>query len=124
MTITVEQVIATLEEVVAEKGEDYVYPTEAGYGECFYGNEDGSPSCIVGHVLAKLDPIKYQEFIKFESEENGPFGINENGSSYSFDYPNADEWGSNIVEILSIAQTHQDNGATWGEALTAAKSAL
>lgn len=101
--LTVEMVTPVLEALVAEFGEGYVYKEEvrkAGRdAECLY-QEDGKPSCIVGHVLYRLG-------VKYDSE---------------WEY-----WGARRVlgdapeevkEGLSRAQGYQDCGKTWGEALS------
>lgn len=58
MTVTeidVPQTLVLLQQVVAEKGADYVDPNSdsTGLSVCEYFTPDGAPSCIVGHVLAK-----------------------------------------------------------------------
>ena len=47
--IDLPEVLEHLRAVVADKGADYVYPEYA----CFYAIS-GKPSCIVGHVYARL----------------------------------------------------------------------
>ena len=62
---TAEQVLDTLAKVVAGK-EDFVYRldqrNEYGNVQCNYAEDDGSPSCIVGHVAAALDPDLFCAF--------------------------------------------------------------
>lgn len=119
--VTVETVIKALEEVVAEKGEDYVYPNAGA--ECLYAI-DGEPSCIVGHVIARLDPETFQQVVEFE-DVNGSFGAGKFGTGVD---AYVDYWGSypafgdnNVKKVLVSAQIAQDAGYEWKVALKEAK---
>lgn len=108
-----EQVVDLLREVVAEKGEGYVYPhvpnTIGGVG-CRYEYE-GAPSCLVGHVL-------YRAGWSVEALKS----LDESGSSaQDLWYLNLPE-GVGVVtkaaaEVLEKAQIHQDDGDSWGFAV-------
>lgn len=107
-----------LEQVVAEKGDGYVY--ERGpKRDCLYAtyDEDGvavAPSCIVGHwavaagaSLADLSPYEGRA-----ADATVPLlGLGVAPVSA-------------ISTALQRAQTAQDAGFTWGEALVAAKEVL
>jgi hypothetical protein len=106
-----------IEGAVALKGEDYVYPRretsedEIGWGGCDY-IRDGQPSCIVGHVLvaAGVDPTA--------------LSLEEGQSAWTVTARLLPEWGTDIQRALDSAQSAQDQGMTWGEALEAFKEEL
>ena len=47
--LTLDEVVADLRAIVAEKGEGYVYPNYS----CVYFEPTGEPSCVVGQVMAR-----------------------------------------------------------------------
>ena len=116
-----------LEEVVKEKGSDYVYPAE--YRECKYfvqdgGSETAVPACIVGWALHKKGWL-------FQPPDDGlQRMIDSNESAYEFsEY--SDVITSEAAEVFSAAQMAQDgrdgvvsSRGTWGKALKAARAAL
>ena len=134
--ITADDVIETLKQVVADKGEDYVYPLAGSGNGCVYA-VNGEPSCIVGHVVYRLAP----DLFKWMDETETETGISEGFENLAgiwyrreamiavpsdFDSP----WGRYIdscpavpdalIEasgILAVAQEYQDNGNTWGRVL-------
>lgn len=113
--LTYTAVQEALKESVEEKGADYVYPYAKGLGACKYAENDGSPSCIVGHVLAKLDPEMFAKVKEAEGRESGSFPVSmlldaeEFYSEVELSFP--------LVTALASAQNMQDTGSTWGEAL-------
>lgn len=135
-------VTEALEAAVAAKGEDYHY---RGYvradqgaalpGSCSYANEDGSPSCIVGHVVAALDPRLFAEMVEAEKVEGFPVTELKSGVDI-VQYDEYDEVerqvfiepvksdGPELFEALRVAQVLQDNGHSWGEALEAYRRTL
>ena len=70
--ITVDVVLETLDSIVEEYGEDYEYDAYANRG-CFYVGADGGPSCIVGHVLYRLDPELFKEIGHYEATHFNSF---------------------------------------------------
>lgn len=105
-------VLGALTEVVAEAGEDYIYPerlevtTHASYtGMCWYVWEN-QPDCIAGRTLHKLGVTV--EILK-EFEGRPCTRIPTPLSTYA-------------LEVLSRAQGIQDGGGTWGHALTETKA--
>lgn len=126
-----ENVIAALERAVALKGADYVYDAgNASTGECAYTTPDGKPSCIVGYVIADLQPELLPVFgaaERWESETNEDSGETEFYPADVFAISSAanyvPEWKpeDGVVSILLTAQTRQDAGQSWGDALEAAK---
>lgn len=132
---TYENVLAALEAAVADKGEDYVYPK--AIGSCTYTNVDKSPSCIVGHVVAKLAPAKLEkifenEYSEFIAEQVPLEQAEDYVSSFSvyalvrqylkedpnlYDSDNMYDRDTALTIALGVAQGTQDSGKTWGEAL-------
>ena len=110
---SVEHVIELLENAVKDRGADWVYPLEWKHrdGPCRYFI-DGKPGCIIGHVIYQLgggpDDVE---------EGEGVFGLEvwNRVLEISDDYKILE-----ILEILSTAQTAQDYGTSWGEAVAAA----
>lgn len=111
MTFTEEQVTAVIREIVAERP-DYVYDSPSGDAQCVYGDADGNPSCLVGHVIAKLDPEGFKELIGFANELAFV-------STDWFDRPPED-----VASALLQAQITQDSGRPWAEALFQYESTL
>lgn len=117
--ITLEAARAALKSVVAEFGEDYVYTEQAEYpshvdpdgdagGSCFYvhDSEGGSvPGCLVAQVLYK----------HFEWSIDDLKGIEGEGA---IDIPNL---GGDVRRYLAHAQSNQDTGSSWGQALRRAE---
>lgn len=121
-------VLQTLEEIVAETGPDFVYQwrNDGGIGSsCTYADSEGEPSCIVGRVIAKLDPELFKAVAEAEERK---------GSSWSVSAFPDDEFGTKVCgvptlpasdevrRILRAAQSTQDGGRPYGEALENAKT--
>lgn len=102
---TDDEVMATLRAVVAERP-DYVYeaPEEDG---CVYV-ADGTPSCLVGHVLHRLG---------VSLEALSVLDMNGGLAAWRAVPGVLDGVSGSTVDRLWAAQTAQDNGDTWGEAL-------
>lgn len=141
MTITLEQAKKALHEAVEQKGADYVYQSPDSYlEECAYSttpDQGSAPSCIVGHVIAKLDPETFAKIVETEWSFNEGDQDNEWGSStpahwdvytrsvgeLTGEFPDlfADP---DTVNLMAQAQYYQDVGHTWGEAEEAALGVL
>jgi hypothetical protein len=89
-----------LRRIVDAKGEDYVYPRQEA---CVYFEKDGSPSCIIGHELAKHG-IDYNDENSVEQLVEAGF-IKTDPATREF-----------LLEV----QAFQDAGAPWGVALSEA----
>lgn len=125
MTFTTDAVTEALHKIVAEKGADYVYP--GARGTCMYSERDGSPSCIVGHVVAVLEPEAFEKIVEIEAAEGestdarallGGWGVDydwETGD-YRMKTPALVEYDNEVSNALELAQRAQDGGLTWGEA--------
>lgn len=111
---TDEAVMETLRAVVAERP-DYVYDSEAvdenGVPMCVYV-ADGAPSCLVGHVLHRLGvPLDALSVFDESGGKDAQLVVRRvlDGTSGA------------TAHRLWAAQSAQDNGETWGEALEAAE---
>lgn len=141
MTHTLEEIRTTLAAAVEAKGRDYIYPranTSANsYNEaiCVYAevsvDSKYAPSCIVGHLVAALEPEMFQHVAEIENSGYvesfgaGELLSGEYDPEYYADADNVPVLGVEtenrhaIDAALSLAQWIQDNGGTWGEALDA-----
>lgn len=117
--LTLDKAITLLREAVKEKGTDYKYeiPTwESETGElitadqCMYKDFDGKPSCIVGHVIHKLLPEKWEEldFIEGTLAQDLVRELQDEGYLTVVD--------EEVLDFLGYAQGEQDRGRTWGVA--------
>lgn len=127
LSFTVEEARALLVEAIEEKGADYRYTDPDSDGEsCWYGsysgdvpfNEDSEPNpcdgpgCIVGHVLVKKG-VTLEQLRPYEGEGAiSVLGRLRGGAGNYFD-------GTPVERALGAAQSAQDSGETWGEALAA-----
>jgi hypothetical protein len=108
--ITLQDAKDLLARTVKEKGENYTYTTVDG--ECVYFDPaTGCPSCMVGHVLS-------YKGITLKALELGEV-------SNTTDV--ADLVSGLVIEVdvetqylLTLAQSNQDEGSTWGRALKTA----
>ena len=125
---TWDNVIAAMRKAVETKGEDYVYrKARPSYS---YTTPDGTPSCIVGHVLADVAPKTYDAIHKEENSTGSSqlFSLVAGGS-----YTHRDSEGNEtpvcgeihaptptetelLREALDAAQQVQDGGEPWGQA--------
>lgn len=101
-------------EIVAEFGVDHVYKRIPGrYGNfagCFnWDIENSCPSCLIGHVVYRLGA----------SPELLTVCVGDAASSLIRKFASASglrlEYG--VMDVLGAAQSSQDDGKTWGEAL-------
>lgn len=107
MGYTDQQVTEALHAAVMLKGADYVYrqPSELG---CVYADEDGSPSCLVGHVIHALNPEGFKRFLAMPSLNTYWFGALSDVHDFGF--------SEKQTEALGYAQDAQDGMETWGSA--------
>ena len=124
---TVEETLAALKEAVAERGENYVYEADTlSLSEaCSYSTVAGAPSCIVGEVLARLTPDIFESIHDYEwyNEEDGKFDLHEQsihptmGQAGKIKMP----FEEAAIGLLYRAQTAQDYGVSWGDAVIQAQ---
>ena len=113
--ITRENFTAAMRAAVAERGEGFVYPAqgselaEQGWrseeGTCVYDLPDGSPACLIGLALYKIDPgllthVGFQ--VDSASRVMSRVGVQ-------------DEM---LLLAADMAQDEQDVGVSWGKALS------
>lgn len=122
MTISKIAVVESLKEIVAEYGADYVYRKPQPTDTCQYTNPDGSPSCLVGHVIARVNPeafatIAATEYYE-ETYDEGPYGAIEaavEGIEINFNVELG--FDQETIALLGVVQNAQDRGTAWGDAL-------
>ena len=110
--ITAKAVLEAMRELVKEFGVDYVYPAIEDE-ECTYAR-DGAPSCIVGHIAARLDPELFQRMAA-EEDEHGAFSVGSHDNYLHGAFGEA-------TQLLRHAQIVQDVGDTWGDVLRDAEA--
>lgn len=101
--INYEEMKAALERAVAERGAEYrdYYDNDQSEPYSVYRDYKDQPVCIVGLAMSYLRPD-----IRLE-EEQAPVAL----SKYA---------DTAAIGLASIVQEHQDDGATWGKALSLA----
>jgi len=127
VVVDADKAIELLERAVEEKGADYVDPDADTVG-CNYADGQGNPLCIVGHVVnylgVDLRPVVVGED-GAEHEElwgHGVSAVELNYATRAAPHPGI-RITDDAVWVLGKAQTMQDNGASWGEAVKYAKEA-
>lgn len=107
-----------LEGIVAEKDEDYQYTTDpetvamradTGFLGCYYGNANGGPGCIIGHVVSKVNP---DVTLRALDGAGAVAALNEAGIQV--------EHGTAVAMLARRVQSYQDNSYTWKRALDTA----
>lgn len=106
-----EEVVSLIEnEVIPRKGEDYIY--DGVDGGCMYKNDDGSPSCIIGHLFDVIGVLP--DFPERGAENCFGFGSIRN-------LPSVPRFTCKAASYLAELQIHQDRPHTWGDANRKAK---
>lgn len=114
--ITEEQFTKAMHEAVAERGENWVYPSlpeeeereglatewRSESGLCRYSKSNGEPACIIGLALHKIDPSLVPPANNFNSASTVLSG---KGLPRS------------VTFAAQHAQAAQDSGRPWGQAL-------
>lgn len=108
--ITEQMLIDSLYEIVA-KNPDYVYDDRDSEGFCRYFNDEGAPSCVVGHVIA-------QHGITAEQIEH----VKYSGAAAVIRVTTEALLSARGVTLFSSVQAWQDAGTPWGEALENAET--
>lgn len=112
ITVTPEQFDTAMEQAVRERGPDFVYPKgESGWrlnpsGMCRYVRTDKEePACLIGLALFKLG-VPLEELRGYES--SGADIVIDGTTSLGHE---------DVFAAATTAQSIQDEGSTWGEAL-------
>ena len=112
-TITAEQFVHAFREVVRENPNGYGDARHPKSNGCYYFNADGTPSCIIGHALAKcgVEPFEFDDFKNYMVIANH---ILDTVGVYD-----------KTVRLAALtAQRVQDDGDTWQNAGISFESAL
>lgn len=119
--LDVPRALELLEEVVNEKGPDFVYKVDAPpgvtVGACTYVHYVGpersrAPGCLVGHVLFKAGVDLYD---MEELDRYGAVGACAHRGALQID--------AGALTVLAAAQGLQDREQSWGAALDGARRA-
>lgn len=112
------EAIELLERAVQAKGEGYIDPNAAAKVSCEYGDEQGNPLCIVGHVFSYLginpDTV-YSAGVRSTIQSGGV------RSHYYRILEGSPTFTDLAQRALAVAQDEQDNAHTWSYALAKAK---
>jgi len=115
--ITYETALRALNEAVKAKGYNHTYQRSGTYG-CYNVTLGGDPDCIVGWALIWLG-VPAQWFLERDKEHGDARRGAGAGSVcnmlYRSELLDVDE---DAVDLFNSAQARQDQGVTWGEAVT------
>ena len=119
--ITLESAIASIQRAVDEKGPDYIYQPikvkDVAESVCALFDDNGNCSCLVGYVLFDHG---YTHEMVISQNLDGIYSIEfaRHSAGLSFEITDA------ALAVLGRLPSMQDNGKTWGECLTFARSYL
>lgn len=121
LKITKKDALRLLAEAVEKKGRDYVDPNAAD-GDCTYLDTAGRrPGCIVGHALHAAG-VKPKVLRDLDHLTVSGFGAEEPIVVATLAEKGVALTGG-AVAVFREAQIKQDDGMSWGVALTAAREA-
>lgn len=134
--LTYAQTKKQLRRIVNLKGHEYVYEYpiyEDEYGgdqqavECLYTDSNGKPSCLVGALLAEVEPGKLKTLHSYEWEDRYDpqvvastelVGVNPTGVDLS------ELFEEDALKLVHRVQRKQDDGNSWGDSLDMAIKAV
>jgi hypothetical protein len=111
--LTYSKTVAILDSLVAEFGEDYVYKRPAG-GDCVYVH-DGAPSCIVGHLLARVG-VPLERLSEADRAAYGG-GLSAGVLLNVLSDEGVLRYDHDVSTLLADVQYYQDGGRTWKESV-------
>lgn len=113
VSLTLREAIDLTKRAIRAKGWDYVYPSWEEQN-CLNFEEDGSPSCVVGHVLSYRG-VTLQGLKLKDAEWNCTYNYyNQSGiTSMRGEVVDVDD---ETEVFLNALQMSQDSGFTWGNA--------
>lgn len=129
--MTYGEVLAILNDAVAERGADWTYPEQNECETCInqescdwhcaegcrYFTYDKQPCCIVGYFLDKAIDTSQLDVTLLEGEHaSNVLATLERWEELSLD--------ERTMELLILAQAHQDSYKTWGESVNIAAAIL
>lgn len=116
------EVVDAIRAVVDEFGHDYVYPPAEAGDACKYEDEFGG--CIVGNVVKRIVPeFDFELFEELDARSvlqgktRQDTGMSGSYEAEDNDPPVRVRTTRQVGEALRAAQTIQDEGGTWGDAL-------
>jgi hypothetical protein len=107
--LTYSQVHDTAVQVVSEVDKNFIY-CPPGHGQCVYVYE-GAPSCIVGHILARLG-TDIKTLVNWDNSVNSGIGSVALRDELNFN--------TDVLVFLRKLQGEQDNMSTWRRSLESA----
>ena len=116
-----------MREAVAERGESWTYPSlsDAGdskwrnsFGNCVYAFPDGSPACLIGLALYKIDPT-----IDLVGAENR-IATEHDDTSVMALFKELGVEDRVLYNAAASAQRRQDRGQSWGSAPEAYETSI
>lgn len=113
--ITYQSVVDGLSAIVAERGEDFVYPRYTDL--CTYV-QGGKPDCGVGCFLASVG-VPLERLVEADLNDHGS-GISASALLEQLKEEGIVSADLEAARILNVFQERQDNGHTWGSALDGA----
>lgn len=118
-TLTVASVAEAIDQLIIERGHDYVYPAK-DQGGCYYSFPDGTPGCFVGAIIAKLDPEAFEKIKNAEPIEDDGNGAIRRESLGSVNTLIRDAFinvaDPTVEAALARLQYSQDCGDDWDAA--------
>jgi len=111
MHIDYRSTLHALDKIVEEKGESYIYIPPKG-AECVYIDQDGKPSCLVGHVFDRFGVNG--EFREGEGYEESIMTAQQACEVLAFE---GVYFTPKARYLLALVQDHQDHNIRWGRAL-------
>jgi hypothetical protein len=116
VSFTYEEAVQLLEKAVADRGADYVYAKDpkalrTSFWRCVNVFVDGTPGCIIGQILA------YKGFW----DQEGAALYEGTVTVSDLIVEGVIEADDATAELLSAVQRNQDNGVSWGEAVSRAR---
>lgn len=115
ITIDKDRALELLHAAVNERGEDYVYPKHDD--RCYYVNEDHTPGCLVGAALVNAG-VTIDQLIEF-GDGGEIYGSSEMAGDLCYTLRDHEiaEIDAYARTLFSLAQSVQDRGDTWGDAV-------
>lgn len=119
-SMTADEVLGIMAQVVAEYGEDFVYTKviPAGYTYPVCQNwHDGCPSCLIGHIMHRWG------MPEDVLENNRSMGVTTLLSRFQVRHINM-RIEAGAQRAMTAAQNAQDEGVPWGDCLEKARDAV
>lgn len=120
-TIEADQALDLVRQVVEKAGPNYTYEAPKGLGCSYLQPISRKPSCLIGQALVKAGvPVGTLEWL--DRNVGSIYNLPTRGGGDAA-LPGGTVLTQGALDVFSGAQTVQDKGDTWGDALEAAKRA-